>query len=83
MSLNEEDRITIVRYRIERAENAFLQAKANFKMGFVEVTANRLYYAAYYAVSALLIANKIPAHSHDGNISQFGLHFVKTGKKGG
>ena len=40
MSLNEEDRITIVRYRIERAENAFLQAKANFKMGFVEVTAN-------------------------------------------
>ena len=43
MSLNEEDRITIVRYRIERAENAFLQAKANFKMGFVEVTANRLY----------------------------------------
>ena len=48
MSLNEEDRITIVRYRIERAENAFLQAKANFKMGFVEVTANRLYYAAYY-----------------------------------
>ena len=80
MSLNEEDRITIVRYRIERAENAFLQAKANFKMGFVEVTANRLYYAAYYAVSALLIANKIPAHSHDGNISPFGLHFVKTGK---
>jgi uncharacterized protein (UPF0332 family) len=52
MSLNEEDRITIVRYRIERAENAFLQAKANFKMGFVEVTANRLYYAAYYRSSS-------------------------------
>ncbi|MBP1541822.1 MAG: HEPN domain-containing protein [Prevotella sp.] len=41
---------------------------------------NRLYYAAYYAVSALLIAYKIPAHSHDGNIQQFGLHFVKSGK---
>lgn len=41
--------------------------------------ANRLYYAAYYAVSALLIANHIPAHTHDGNINQFGLHFIKTG----
>ena len=80
MSLTDEDRNAIVRYRIERADNAFTQAKANFQMGYVEVTANRLYYAAYYAVSALLIANGIPAHSHDGNISQFGLYFVKTGK---
>ena len=31
-------------------------------------------------MSALLIANKIPAHSHEGNVTQFGLHFVKTGK---
>jgi len=79
MSLKEENRRDIVAYRIERAYTALDQAKKNLEIRCLEVTANRLYYAAYYAVSALLIAHKIPAHSHDGNIQQFGLHFVKTG----
>lgn len=79
MSLSEENRKDIVEYRIERAGIALTQAKANLEMKFLEVAANRLYYAAHYAVTALLIANKIPAHSHDGNITQFGLHFIKTG----
>ena len=79
MSLAEESRKDIVAYRIERANTALEQAKINFKLHCLEVTANRLYYAAYYVVSALLIANRIPAHSHEGNVTQFGLHFVKTG----
>ncbi len=80
MSLAEENRKDIVAYRIERAYTALEQAKLNFKLNCLEVTANRLYYAAYYVVSALLISNRIPAHSHEGNVTQFGLHFVKTGK---
>ena len=48
-------------------------------MGYLEITANRLYYAAYYAASALLIANEIRVKSHEGCIGQFNLHFVKTG----
>ena len=80
MSLVEENRKDIVNYRIERAFTALEQAKLNLKLNCLEVTANRLYYAAYYAVSSLLISNKIPAHSHEGNVTQFGLHFVKTGK---
>jgi len=79
MNLNEETRYNVVTYRIERAFIALDQAKKNLEINCLEVTANRLYYAAYYAVSALLIAYKIPAHSHDGNIQQFGLHFVKPG----
>ena len=80
MSLAEENRKDIVMYRIERAYTALEQAKLNFQLNCLEVTANRLYYAAYYVVSALLIANRIPAHSHEGNVTQFGLHFVKTNK---
>lgn len=80
MSLPEDSRKDIVLYRLERASIAINQAKLNLRMNCLEVTANRLYYAAYYAVSALLIANKIPAHSHEGNVTQFGLHFVKTGR---
>lgn len=79
MSLTEENRKDIVDYRIERAFTALRQAKLNLEINCLEVTANRLYYAAYYAVSALLIAYKVPAHSHEGNISMFGLHFVRAG----
>lgn len=79
MSLKEENRRDVVLYRIERAYTALEQAKLNLEFKCLEVTANRLYYAAYYAVSALLIANEIPAHTHEGNIQQFGLHFVKEG----
>ena len=40
---------------------------------------NRLYYAAYYAVSALLVLNKIETKTHSGVKTQFLLNFVKTG----
>ena len=79
MSMKEENRRDVVLYRIERAFTALEQAKLNVEIKCLEVTANRLYYATYYAVSALLIAHEIPAHTHEGNIQQFGLHFVKEG----
>lgn len=80
MSLNQEERIAIVTYRLEKAERALVQAKANISLQAWEVIANRLYYAAYYAVSALLIANGYPAvKGHDTIVRMFGLYFVKTG----
>ena len=81
MSLNQEERTAVVAYRLEKAERALMQAKANLPLQTWEVIANRIYYAAYYAVSALLIAN---GHStvkgHDTIVRMFGLYFVKTGK---
>lgn len=79
MGLTDENRKDIVTYRIERSFVALEQAKGNLQMGYLEITANRLYYAAYYAASALLIANEIRVKSHEGCIGQFNLHFVKTG----
>jgi uncharacterized protein (UPF0332 family) len=79
MGLTNENRNDIVTYRIERAYMALEQAKSNLQMGYLEITANRLYYAAYYAASALLIAHEIRVKSHEGCIGQFNLNFVKTG----
>lgn len=39
-----------------------------------------MYYACFYAASALLIANEIQVKSHEGVRQQLGLHFVLTGK---
>lgn len=79
MSLTCEERKAIVELRLGKARTAYIQAKANLDMGFVEVAANRFYYAAYYAVSALLIAHGHTAQTHSGIIAIFGREFVKTG----
>ena len=50
MGLTEQNRKDVVAYRIERAFIALDQAKMNLQINCLEVTANRLYYAAYYAV---------------------------------
>jgi uncharacterized protein (UPF0332 family) len=41
--------------------------------------ANRLYYAAFYAVSALLAQEDYVASKHTGVKAIFNQHFVKTG----
>ena len=46
--------------------------------GYVETAANRLYYAAYYAVSALLVSYKYEASTHNGVIQMFGKAFIKS-----
>ena len=80
MSLTEEERIDIVKYRIEKAEITFSHIQINIEAGYWEIVANRLYYAAYYMVSALLIKNKFEAKSHDGIIRLFAQYFVATSK---
>ena len=57
MSLTAEERQAVVLFRIEKAERAYQQAKGVVELEYWETIANRLYYAAYNAVSALLIAN--------------------------
>ena len=79
MSLSKEERKAIVEFRIEKAIRAFNEAKGVIKLGYWETIANRLYYAAYNAVSALLIANGDTAQTHSGVIHLFGLRFIKTG----
>ena len=41
---------------------------------------NRLYYACFYAVSALLIQQGLSSSKHTGIRSLFNRHYVKTGK---
>ncbi len=39
-----------------------------------------MYYACFYAVSALLASDKIDVSSHSGVRQKFGENYVKTGK---
>lgn len=49
----------IVSYRIERSKDTIQEAIDLLEKDHFNAAVNRLYYACYYAVSALLIQNKI------------------------
>lgn len=70
----------LVKYRLERAfetyEDALLLAKNNKWNSAM----NRLYYAAFYAVSALVLLENQTAYSHNGVKIFFSERFIKTGR---
>lgn len=80
MSLNEEDRKTIVGLQLQKARSFLQQADEMYRLQYWDIASNRYYYACFHAVQALLINNGLSSHTHDGLIASFGLHFVKTGK---
>jgi len=80
MSLSAEERQVIVEFRIEKAFRAYEQSKGVVALEYWETVANRLYYAAYNAVSALLIANGDAVQTHNGVIHLFGQKFVQSGR---
>jgi uncharacterized protein (UPF0332 family) len=74
---NQEDYIN---YRFHRAVESFEEAKILADNAKWNSVINRLYYACFYAVIALLLKNEIDVTTHDGTRTQFGLNFIKTGK---
>ena len=76
--LTSEEREALVKYRLEKAVETLVEARDCAKMDHWTLAANRLYYSAYYASSALLIQNGIVAKSHEGVIGMIGQHFVVT-----
>jgi len=79
-TLTDEQRIDIVRYRMENAQKTLVEVESHRENGFYNTAVNRMYYACYYAACAILIANGIETKSHEGVRQKLGMHFVLTGK---
>jgi uncharacterized protein len=75
-----EDRTEYAKYRIESAHKTFQAAKVLAENEFWNSAVNRLYYAVFYAVNALLVLHNVQTKSHSATKSQFSFHFIKTGK---
>ncbi len=79
MSLSDEERRAIVMYRIEKAQTALADIHKILPLGMWSIIANRLYYALYYAASALLIHTRHKGSTHKGVIALFILYYIKDG----
>jgi uncharacterized protein (UPF0332 family) len=78
--LNDESLAALVAYRIQRSKETLLEADLLIEGKFYNAAINRLYYACYYAVIALLLKNEITAQTHQGVKQMFSMHFIATSK---
>ncbi len=77
--ITQEKRSAVVGYWFEKAEESMTSARREFGAGSLSFAMNRLYYAAFYAVSALLMAHKLSFRKHSGVRAAFHQQFIKTG----
>ena len=78
MSLKEEERRIIVEMELDKAERIFAEQKLLRDGALWGTLANRLYYALFHAVSALLISEGYEVGTHKGAVIRFQQYFVKT-----
>lgn len=68
-----------VQYRFGRALDTLPEIELLLANQFWNTAINRMYYAAFYAVGALLIHHNFQATTHSGTKKILGQHFVNTG----
>jgi uncharacterized protein (UPF0332 family) len=68
----------LITYRIQRAKETLQEVQLHIENELWITAINRIYYACFYAVSALLLKQDIATRTHAGTRQMFGLHFVKT-----
>lgn len=70
----------LVLYRMTRADETLEDARILAKAERWNACVNRLYYACFYAVSALLVRDGLSSSKHTGIRSLFNRQYVKPGK---
>jgi len=69
-----------INYRLKRVSDTLNDAKLLAENGSWNSSINRLYYACFYAVSALLFSQSIESKTHKGVRIKLMSEFIKTGK---
>ena len=77
--LTDDERRAIVLYRMENARKMLAEVESHRENGFYNTAVNRMYYACYYAATAMLISIGVEVKSHDGVRLNLGKHVVMQG----
>jgi uncharacterized protein (UPF0332 family) len=79
MTIADEDRETLIVYRIEKAKNAASDAMFLYQNDKLHLAVNRIYYAVYYILSALALKKCYQTRKHHQLIGWFNKNYVKEG----
>ena len=75
-----EQLIELSKLRFENAKKLLVTSQTLIDANDYKSSANRSYYAIFNAMRACLALNSIDHRRHSGVISDFRLHYIKTGK---
>jgi len=78
MTLKQEDRESLIKYRTEQAEDAIEDAQILMGKDRLKAAVSRIYYAVYYIVFALALKYKFKGTKHLPLIAWFDKKFVET-----
>lgn len=70
----------MVHYWWSKAEDSLASARREFEAGSFSFAMNRIYYAAFYGVCAVLMEQGLFFKKHSGVRSAFHHQFIKSGK---
>lgn len=71
--------LELINYRREKAKSTLEDAQIMFDKVSLFTTVNRIYYAIFYEVIALLLTKGLSSSKHSGVRSLFNREFVKSG----
>jgi uncharacterized protein (UPF0332 family) len=77
--VTEDNKKANIQDELARARAAGESAELLFVNGHVADAVSRLYYSVYHVLRALLLTRGLQPRSHEGALTLFSLHFVKTG----
>jgi uncharacterized protein (UPF0332 family) len=79
MTLQEKDRESLIQYRIEKAQKTIEDAEFSVEHNRLHLAVNRIYYGAFYILTALALKHRFPTAKHKELIGWFNKKFVKEG----
>jgi len=77
MTLRDEDRNTLIEYRIQKAKEAIEDAQFLLDNDKMDLAVNRIYYGMFYSLTALALKYKFNTSKHLQLIGWFNKNFVK------
>lgn len=77
--MNAEESLALISYRLERSRESLRAAEIMVENSMFTFSMNRVYYAMFYAVQALLVSRKVSFSKHGQVKSYFNREIIKTG----
>ncbi|MFH1039286.1 MAG: HEPN domain-containing protein [PVC group bacterium] len=77
--MNAEESLALISYRLERSRESLRAAEIMLENSMLTFSMNRVYYAMFYAVQALLVSRKVSFSKHGQVKAYFNREIVKTG----
>lgn len=80
MTLSQQEKEAIIRYRVEKSMQTLKEAKENAQLENWSLAANRLYYSIFYMALAINLNAGDFARTHNGTFNLFSQRYIATGR---